>query len=338
MKNPKDKERRISNLKNMINNVKNDDFKEDNTIEDVDYDDYDYEIEEDEDLIDYFKEDEVEFEDLEIDDEYIYRPGENDDSAVNLEDETIDENFIIKTNMDENPSEETPTETSESEEFSDFSDEIESFDNFVHSKIGRTPVLAIISTLLGLVLIVISAILFNSISDRVIDNVVSGETTGLVVILLIFGLLLLIYGIYNVFGMKNPFENISSSINSIDKNEDKKPEPSSENTEKIIPKSNIPLDKEAYKIGEFNFSDLKNRLKKSTTSKKSSVEEDLDKIPPAKEKSDDKKGLTPEEIEEMEYEQAKLENESIDDIFAGVEDIDEMPIIGVDSKDDKKEQ
>ena len=46
--------------------------------------------------------------------------------------------------------------------------------------------------------------------------------------------------------------------------------------------------------------------------------------------------MTAEEIEDLEYEQAKLDNESIDDIFAEVEDIDEMPIISIDSEDKKE--
>ena len=37
--------------------------------------------------------------------------------------------------------------------------------------------------------------------------------------------------------------------------------------------------------------------------------------------------------EEIEYEKAKLDNESIDDIFAEVEDIDDIPIISIDSKE-----
>ena len=48
---------------------------------------------------------------------------------------------------------------------------------------------------------------------------------------------------------------------------------------------------------------------------------------------EERKGLTAKEIEEIEYEQAVLENESIDDIFAEVEDFDDMPIISVDGED-----
>ena len=49
-------------------------------------------------------------------------------------------------------------------------------------------------------------------------------------------------------------------------------------------------------------------------------------------KEESKKGLTIEEIEDIEYKQAKLDNETIDDFFAEVEDIDEIPIISIDSE------
>ena len=48
-------------------------------------------------------------------------------------------------------------------------------------------------------------------------------------------------------------------------------------------------------------------------------------------------GKSLEEIEEIEYEKASLDNESIDDIFSSVEEIDEIPIVSVDSKKNKKE-
>ena len=119
----------------------------------------------------------------------------------------------------------------------------------------------------------------------------------------------------------------------------KKEEPSP----KVIPKSKIPLDKDSYKVGEFNMDDLKSSLKKPTDSTKKVKEveeksEDIENIPPAKEKSHEKKDLTAEEIEEKEYEQAKLDSESIDDIFAEVEDMDDLEIISVDSKDKKTKE
>ena len=75
--------------------------------------------------------------------------------------------------------------------------------------------------------------------------------------------------------------------------------------------------------------DLKNSLKNSfsksidTPKKLEEEEEDIDveNLPPAREKTPDEKGLIKEEIEEKEYEQARLDGESIDDIFADVEDL-----------------
>lgn len=327
MKDSKEKEHRISNLKDMIDNV--------NTNEVVDDSD---DIEEDIELINYLNEDHVEYEnDLEINDEFIYRPGDETVSAINLEENDINEEFLIKTPKEKEIEKEN---TSENEDFiEDFTSEMsENFDSIVHAKIGRTPILALISSFLGLFLILIAAIVFSSRSDRVIDNVVSGETNFISLIFLIFGLLLLGYGLYKILGFKNPLEGMSNSIDSIeiDKKQEsttKKDEPK----EKVIPKSNIPLDKESYKVGEFNIKDLKNKFKKQSTTKKPAppTQEELDNIPPAREKPEAKKGLTAEEIEEIEYEQVVRENESIDDIFAEVEDLDDMPIISVDGEDKK---
>ena len=318
MKDSKDKEHRISNLKDMINTAKGEDVQQTlDTFSDED-------IEEDAELIDYLKEDTVDFDDYEIDDEFIYHPGDEGEYAINLEDNAIDENFIIKTDLLEENSEDYDEIPDTEEDILDFDEDFDNIDNVFGAKIGKTPVLAIISAILGIALIVLSVFVFNSRSDRIIDHVVSGETNFIVVVFLIFGLLLLIYGIYNIFSIKNPFENISNSINSIDKATPKKDQKSLNQVDEdsyVIPKSTIPLDKDSYKIGEFDMDELKDQLKKPTSSKKSE-QANLDEIPPAKEKSDDKKGLTDEEIQEMEHDQAILDNESIDDIFAGVEDID----------------
>ena len=325
MKDSKEKEHRISNLKDMIDNVSNnesvDDFEE---------------FEEDIELINYLNEDHVDYDgDYEINDEFIYRPGDDEGNAINLDENNINEEFLIRTPKEkEVENEDSP----ENEDFiDDFTAEVsDGFDTIIHAKIGRTPILAVIGSFLGLLFILISAIIFSSGSDRVIDNVVSGETNFISLIFLIFGLLLLGYGIFKIFGFKNPLEGMSNSIDSIETNEKqesttKKEEPK----EKVIPKSNIPLDKESYKVGEFNIKDLKNKFKKHPTTKKSAppTQEELDKIPPAREKPEERKGLTAKEIEEIEYEQAVRENESIDDIFAEVEDFDDMPIISVDGED-----
>ena len=327
MKDSKEKEHRISNLKDMIDNV-----ADNEAIEEIDG------LEEDIELINYLNEDNDQFGDLEIDDEFIYRPGDEEDNAINLEENNINEDYLIKTPKEKEIENDDALENEET--LNDFTTGMsDSFDTVINAKIGRTPVLALISSFLGLFFILVSAIVFSSRSDRVIDNVVSGETNFISVIFLIFGLLLLIYGIYRIFGFKNPLEGLSNSIDSVENN--KKEEESNtkeEPKEKVIPKSNIPLDKDSYKIGEFNIKDLKNKFKKHSTTKKPAppTQEELDKIPPAREKPEEKKGLTAEEIEEIEYEQAIRENESIDDIFAEVEDFEDMPIISVDGEDKGK--
>ena len=325
MKDSKQKEHRISNLKEMIDHV-NEDAKSE-------FDD----IEEDSELIDYLNEDNTDYDKLGIDDDFIYHPGDENTNAIDLEENQIDEDFIINTPKTDDSDE-------ADEEFDDFSDDLvgeisENFDSVLHARIRGKPILAIVGMVLGVIFLIISVVIFQSRSDRVIDNVVAGESSFMFVIFVILGLFLLIYGAFKLFNIKNPFEKITSSIDSIDnKKEDddentaKKEEPS----QKPIPKSNIPLDKDSYKIGEFNADDLKTTLKKPADSKKKKpVEEDLEDLPPAREKSPENKGLTAEEIEQKDYEQAKLESESIDDIFSEVEDIDDIPIISIDSEEKK---
>ena len=201
-------------------------------------------------------------------------------------------------------------------------------DSIFHAKIGRTPIMAFVSSILGLIFILVSVFIFQSRSDRVIDNVVSGETNFISVIVLAIGLLLLIYGLYKMFNIRNPIKGLTESIDSIDNADTSKTV-----TKEAVPKSNDE-DNESYKIGEFALDELKEKLKKTKKPEKETItEEDFDKIPPAREKEESKKGLTAEEIEDIEYEQVKLDNETIDDIFAEVEDIDEMPIISIDSEE-----
>ena len=324
MKDSKDKEHRISNLKEMIGNVS--EVDENQNADD---------IEEDIELINYLNEDRIDG-DFEIDDEYIYHPGKDKGHAINLEENPVNEDYIIKAPKEK---ELEDSDSNEGEDFlDDFSEDLsESFDNIIHARVGRTPIMAIVSSILGLILIAISAFVFSSRSDRVIDNVVSGETNFISIIFLIFGLLLLIFGIYKIFGLKNPLEGMSNNINSIENNEQKPSPKKEEPAEKVIPKSNIPLDKESYKIGEFHIGDIKEKLKRPSKPKKPTppTQEELDKIPPAREKPQEKKGLTTEEIEEIEYEQVVRDSQSIDDIFAEVEDIEDIPIISVDSEDKK---
>lgn len=304
------KEHRISNLKDMIDNVTDESYEQ---------------IEEDSELIDYLNRNKDDFEVPEIDDEFIYRPNDEYNNAINLEETPINEDYIIKA---------PKSIDSDKDEYDDFEGDLvgeisENFDNAINAKVRGRSILAIISSVLGIILVIISIFIFQSRSDRVIDNVVAGESSFMFVVFLIAGVLLLIYGIYRLFNIKNPFEKITSSIDSIDN--DKKDNTNTKNEEpsqKPMPKSEIPLDKDAYKIGEFDVNDLKTSLKKPTAStKKVQFKDNIDDLPPAK------KTLTEEEIEEIEYEHAKLESESIDDIFAEVEDIEEVPIITLDSKE-----
>ena len=317
MKDSKEKEHRISDLKDMIDNVTDESYDE---------------MEEDSELIDYLNGPNADLEESEIDDEFIYHPGDEYNDALNLEETPIDEDFIIKAPKSEDVKKDEYTNM-EGDLVGDIS---ENFDNVINAKIKGRPVLAIVSSIIGFVLIIIAIFIFESRSDRVIDNVVAGESSFMFVIFLVIGVFLLIYGVYKLFNIKNPFEKITSSINTIDRdvkekkdNANTKPE---EPSQKPIPKSEIPLDKESYKIGEFDVNDLKTSLKKPTVSnKKVQFKDTIEDLPPAKEKS-----LSEEEIEEMEYEHAKLESESIDDIFAEVEEIEDMPIISDNSKERKE--
>ena len=321
MKDSKEKEQRISNLRNMIDHMseeENDESLEFRT-------DVNEEIEEDEELINFLNEN---TDDFEIDDEYIYRPGKDTPYALNLdEDAEIDENFIIEADINEEMDEKSQVINMPS----GFDDDIsENFDNLVNIKIGEKPILAFVSSILGIIFIVASIIVFNSGTDRIIDNVVSGENNFLVVILLIIGILLLIYGVVKIFNIKGPLNSMMESINEIEEEKETLNKVETKKEEPTIPKSNIPLDKESYKIGEFKMNELKNNLKnsfsktieKSEPEKNDEEEINVEDLPPAREKSDDEKGLIKEEIEEKDYEQAQLDGESIDEIFADVEDLE----------------
>ena len=312
MKDSKEKEARISNLKNMFDHMNEEE-------EQPEIDEYD-DIEEDEELINFLNEG---MEEYEIDDEFIYHPGKDSSSVINLEDESeIDEDFIIETDINEKLDNKSQIVNKPQ----GFENEInENFDNVVNMKIGEKPILAIVSLILGIIFIIASIIVFNSGTDRIVDNVVSGENPFLVVSLIIIGALLIIYGAFKIFNVKNPFE---SMFESMDEDKPDKLSKVEEKEEPVIPKSNIPLDKESYKIGEFDMDELKSTLRKSfskSIDKPKVIEEeediDVEDIPPAREKAPDEKGLIKEEIEEKDYEQARLDGESIDDIFAEVEDL-----------------
>ena len=144
------KEHRISNLKDMIDNVTDANAPEDSE-----------EYEEDIELINYLNEDQVNYDDLGIDDEFIYHPGDEEEPAINLEKNDINDDFLIKTPKEKEIESDESNENDEA--YEDYSSSMsDGFDRVVHAKIGRTPILAIVSTLLGLLLLVISAIVFSS--------------------------------------------------------------------------------------------------------------------------------------------------------------------------------
>ena len=321
MKDSKDKENRISNLKNMFDHMNDDETEEKAEEKKDELDD----IEEDEELINFLNEG---MEEYELDDEYIYRPGKDSIEAVNLEnDAEIDENFIIETDINEKIDKESQVVN----KASGYEDAInENFDNMVNFKIGEKPILAIVSLILGIIFIIASVIVLNSGTDRIVDNVVSGENNFLVVLLIIIGALLIIYGLFKILNVKNPFDSMFDSMNEDEEPDEKLQKAEEKPEEPTIPKSNIPLDKESYKIGEFDMDELKSSLKKSfskTVNKPEKTHEeveeeiDVENLPPAREKDPDDKGLIKEEIEERDYEQAQLDGEAIDEIFADVEDI-----------------
>ena len=321
MKDSKDKENRISNLKNMFDHMNDDETEEKAEEKKDELDD----IEEDEELINFLNEG---MEEYELDDKYIYRPGKDSIEAVNLEnDAEIDKNFIIETDINEKIDKESQVVN----KASGYEDAInENFDNMVNFKIGEKPILAIVSLILGIIFIIASVIVFNSGTDRIVDNVVSGENNFLVVLLIIIGALLIIYGLFKILNVKNPFDSMFDSMNEDEEPDEKLQKAEEKPEEPTIPKSNIPLDKESYKIGEFDMDELKSTLKKSFSktvkksdekSDESEEEIDVENLPPAREKDPDDKGLIKEEIEERDYEQAQLDGESIDEIFADVEDL-----------------
>ena len=322
MKDSKEKENRISNLKSMIDNVN------EKSSEDMEFD-MDEEIEEDEELINFLNENNDEFvtgEEFEIDDEYIYRPGKDDAHAINLDDAEIDEKFLIEASINDEDLNEKSQVVNKAEDFDE--DISDNFDNLINMQISDKPILAFVSLILGIIFIIASIIVFNAGTERIVDNVVSGENHFIMAVLILIGVLLVVYGILKIFKIKNPFENMMESMNDIE--EEKGSLKKTEEEEQVIPKSEIPLDKDSYKIGEFNMDELKNNLKRSfsktvdktkETPETTTEEINVEDLPPAREKSEEKKGLIKEEIEEMDYEKAKLEGESIDEIFADVEDL-----------------
>lgn len=360
MKDSKEKEHHISHLKDLMEGVKETSEEKPDDADEIE----EYEVVDADELIHELNAEEkqnFEEETFEIDDEFIYSPNKDSEEAEILEE--IDEDFIITTEIND-------SETDYEEDvLYDSEDKIsEQFNNIVHARVGNYPIMAVVSLAVGIILLIVSIfLLITQTSERVIDSVASGELNVIIVIVAFIGILLIIIGIYKLFSLKNPFGDLTKKIDNIEKEEKKtKKEPQiKEEEKKVIPKSKIPLNREDYKIGEFDISSIKTNFKESssdieeikaiksekpTFNKTTSVDKEINEeepthkeeenIEPVKEEKEEKK--TDNNKEDEEYKKAQLDNESIDEIFSGIEEIEEIPIISVNSKDkkssDKKEE
>ena len=232
MKDSKDKEDRISDLKNMMNNVKKEDIDDSLEVEDaqdvfeIEDENEDYEIVDADEMIKELNEEDNTEEEKEkpliIDDEFIYNPTKSDldEEPQNLEDNSqIDEEFIIQTKLedsklDDDTNDDEGNQQSYYEENGYISDQ---FDNVVHARVGKIPIMAVVATIVGIIFIIVAIYLTTQTSARVVDNVVSGESTTGIVIIAVLGLFLIAIGVYKIFELKNPFEDISKSISNIEK-------------------------------------------------------------------------------------------------------------------------
>lgn len=360
MKDSKEKEHHISHLKDLMEGVKETSEEKPDDADEIE----EYEVVDADELIHELNAEEkqnFEEETFEIDDEFIYSPNKDSEEAEILEE--IDEDFIITTEIND-------SETDYEEDvLYDSEDKIsEQFNNIVHARVGNYPIMAVVSLAVGIILLIVSIfLLITQTSERVIDSVASGELNVIIVIAAFIGILLIIIGIYKLFSLKNPFGDLTKKIDNIEKEEKKtKKEPQiKEEEKKVIPKSKIPLNREDYKIGEFDISSIKTNFKESssdieeikaiksekpTFNKTTSIDKEINEeepnhkeeenIEPVKEEKEEKK--TDNNKEDEEYKKAQLDNESIDEIFSGIEEIEEIPIISVNSKDkkssDKKEE
>ena len=74
------------------------------------------------------------------------------------------------------------------------SDSKKSFDIF-----DKNSIISIVSFIIGLTILLIGITYYASSSDRVVDNVLSGETAGLAIIVAIIGLIIMVFSILNFF-------------------------------------------------------------------------------------------------------------------------------------------
>lgn len=301
MKDSKEKEQRISNLKDMIERITKEDQSQDSFEEDFDEfegETDDYEIVDAEEMIDELSEDYNKYsnEELSVDSDLVFKPTTNIANDDENEKDEINDEFIIKTKLEDSEIQ-TDTQTIEDDDIS-YDDEdflSEKFDSIFDKKIKGYSITSITSLILGIILILVSIFLFCSSTQRIIDNVMSGEMNSSGVIFLLIGVFLVVLAIYQMKIVKNPFEDVANSISDIEK--ETNDEKQTKSTKKSVP-NNI---KDIEKVGEVDIAELKNNIENRPTKKQEKKDEDLD-------------------------------DESIEDIFSEME---EVPIISIDSKEEK---
>lgn len=238
-------------------------------------------------------------EEISLDDEYIYDPNKTSDEAKILSGEK-DEKFIRKvTDKDENYDDEFMSKQLES---------------ILKTSIGRFSILPIIGTVIGILLVIFGIITLDDISQRVIDNVVSGETSVAAIVLLVLGIIILIVSILKLFNIKTPLSDLGDEIDNIVNDTTTKTTEDTD-TDFFDEFDRKEMEEEFKKFKKsVNPSIFKNKIKKpesepeKTTSKQSTLDEH---IPEAKKIN---------KQEEEEYRRARLDTESIDDIFKDIEE------------------
>lgn len=213
-----------------------------------------------------------------MDDEYVFRP----------EDEAS-ENIVL-------------TDDSEEEFIEDDLNAAlinEKFDKLGNLKIGKYKVFPLIGTLAGLFLVFLSIYLINFGSKRVFDYTSSGEFNVWLVILAIAGIIILVASLIKLLNLNTPFDSLADKMDKIENNEIITPKKEETSTE-------VPFDESTFNINTFN-TKFSKKLRRPSSKKTQST---LDSVIPNSEKLPPK-----EEEEEREYQKAKLDTESIDDIF-----------------------
>ena len=355
MTDSKERENRISHLKKIRENASNKQEdeqaplnNEDNYGYDNSEDSDDYEIADPNEMIDKLSEeyDKYSEQELTIDDEYIYKPSKDSEKESESDEKTeINEEFIIKTKLEHTnlPTDENDDYVYEDEgEYKQFSIEDEEeeedyisdkFDKAFSLAVGDYSVFAVIGLLIGVILIVV-AIPLSLSTERIFDNVMAGETGASAAILILFGILLIIVSVSKLTSIKFPFNNTFDKMKDIDEENTKSPK---SNKKDIIEQKPLANDhKKVKKIGEFDISNIKEKI--DNVNSKIDEEKPKKKIHPKNKSSTE----TNEEIsgeepqlteEEKEYEKAKLDTESIDDIFADIKEIEDVSVINIDSKE-----